>query len=649
MIPKETHLKSKLSHFRINYLFCDFHHRFYGYPRLPRENVAKYKEAVEAPEDEFEQYFKLSRPDLTWQQKTLIISGILLVIKNIIFPHYVVSSTNSLILESVHRRAGTLHYGCLETNCTRPAQLRQLLRVPIFSVCHQRLCQVFPPVVGLQILGLSLHTFFLFYILLMQIYLILVLYLRPTGYESHIFLFAPNLSRMTRCEEIRRYLLAVHMSMENYFREEIAYSFPDETTDVQDSSTIVHYSKKEFVSSVAFDHEYEQIIRLRKHFKHLDRSAQAYITDCLTVFRERVWWEKYNRVCSRMSCVLFAAAFATLVGCVFWIDHMTGGVLRQTEQILDTLRATGCAIWLGDSPETGTDLALTRAQWNALSLAEVTIVTMMGALVIAVSISRYHIGICEINSMLAEQMDRIYMTIEVTKLLKEMDFGVAQSTPREGYYENLYTFEQLKHLHERSISVGASLTYLTPFKHTSRNYTQSDGPWQVAMNIVSDHGANIYSYGNLLIKIYINNLVLERTVKELSLGLEIILVIALILNYGCVGIVIYYNKKFEDSNLLPIICGFVGILINSMIIIYPSVVNAFSKRMLNSLWQLVVITIDFEDIRVSHIRSLLLRQIGFFCDNGGLMFTAYGVPITYKTVIKITLWSATLVVVSFSI
>lgn len=634
--------------YRINYILVHFQCNFYGYPRLSRDNVEDYVESLGAPEDEVKEYIKMTRIDLTWQQRALIVSGILVIIKNFIFPYYVISSIDSLIYESALRQRDTLHYGCLETNCTDPVHVRQFLRTPIFSVCHHWLYQIYPAVTGLQIFGLSLHTIYILYVLIMHICLILVLYFHPSGYESFIFLITPKLDRLIRCEEIRRYLLSIHMSMENYFRGDISYSFPDDTTDEQDPATIVHYSKKEFVSSVALDHEYEQINRLGKRYKDLDASAQAYISDCMTVFREDVWWKTFSRMNCIWSSVLFAFLFISLIGSFFGVDYMIGIVFQETQIVLETLRATGCSVWRDNRSDPISAASLVRTQWRAFPLAEIIVVTLVSGLMVSISITRYHVGICEINSMLAEQMDRIYMTIEITKLLKDMDFGVAQSIPREGLDENLYNFNQLKYLHQRSIKVGAGLTFLNSFKRTSSNYIHSDGPWQVAMDIVGDCGANMYSYANLLMKIYINNRVLERTVRELSMGLEIILLVALILNYGCVGIVIYYNRKFEDSNLLPIIWGFIGILTNSMIIVYPSAVNAFSKRMLNSLWQLVVITLDFQDIRVAHVRSLLLKQIGFFCDNGGLMFTAFGIPITYGTVIKIALWSATLAVVSFS-
>lgn len=122
---------------------------------------------------------------------------------------------------------------------------------------------------------------------------------------------------------------------------------------------------------------------------------------------------------------------------------------------------------------------------------------------------------------------------------------------------------------------------------------------------------------------------------------------AIVMNFTAIGLVNLVTRKLEDLINLQFTMAVSGILINTCMILYPSICQAASKEIVNFMWRLLASTCDFEDIRVQQIRTMHLKPLRVLCFNAGMTLRAYGVPVTYGAVIRLFIWSLTLIVVSF--
>lgn len=73
--------------------------------------------------------------------------------------------------------------------------------MPIFPICNEFLTRLFPPVTGMKVLGLSLHSTFIFFVMIMHIVIIIEVHERPACYEMFMFMIVPDLVRLIRSEK----------------------------------------------------------------------------------------------------------------------------------------------------------------------------------------------------------------------------------------------------------------------------------------------------------------------------------------------------------------------------------------------------------------------------------------------------------------
>lgn len=409
-------------------------------------------------------------------------------------------------------------------------------------------------------------------------------------------------------------------------------------------------SNETLVSIVSKYNDRGQCAAFASSYIDLDLSTKQYILDCLTMFRDSSWARKINRICLVQVFGVTAIVVIFFLVSIYGVTQLSVMAADETWSLLDEIQSNGCLVWL-HGREPGSGVPVEPVQFSWFGVGELVLVTTPGILMCANALIRYHVAICEINSMLAEQMSRIQLAIETTNILHEMGLSQSQMVPLERNFKmnaNLYSFDLLKSQLQRRVGVFV-LSFLKPYNINSKAYASNDSPLQVAISMISAHGTNMYSYENLLIKIYIGNLVLIRMVSELSDFSQKFLMISVLINYTSIASVIHFIRKLEEYNLMPMIFAFTGVVFNCFITFYASVVNGLSKRMLTSMWRLVTAAVNFQDIRVMHVRSLLVRQVVYLNEEGGLMFKALGMNVNYGTVIKLALWSSTIVVVSFSL
>lgn len=657
MLRRVKNIKRHFKAESIIELLSAFEYNQFGYPKISERYQQIEINLIGGPQSELDKY-KYYTYRITCQQIVNFVLCSVILVKNLQFPRYTINS-----LENIERAiqndvlAHGLQFGCLKTNCTSQEAFRKLVTFPIFPICNPEASNYNLPLIGLHSFGLILHSIYTISIVTMGITLITFLYFRPTNSDIFMFLLTPNTLQLIKCEQIRRYLIELHSSMANYYEKYECEVEPEKEQPVEGGEfnlSLEGFRYNRSIKSIeSLRYELERLKLLEDRFVDLDQYTQDFIVDVVSIFRS-LWWRK-RIVELILKRYLFLAVLITLgiplMSVV--ITKVANERRHELESVLGEFDLHNCSIRSLINPTLTGPKLLPEVNFSLLSYMELMLVLFPNLYTAATTLARYPVAISELNSMIAEQMDRIYMAIEITNIFSSMGLNTAQCTPNErsfNRYANMYNFRQLKQMHQRSITshVYIEFTNLRSFKYRSNNCLASEGPWQVAMNLVSLYGANIYAYENLLVKIYIGNRSILDSVSSLASSFELVIFVLLCINYGTILISIYFNKKLHEISSVTVSFFAIGIFTNSFTTIFPSSVPAFSKHLIGSMWRLLTVTKSFNDIRIKHMRLIFLKQIEFMSEDEGLSIKAFGIPVSYKSVVKLALLSFSLIVVSFS-
>lgn len=638
-------------------MLANIEYYLFGYPKIINQNELDLLGAPIAELDKCKLYVKR----LTWQQVLNFTLCSVIFIKNLQFPKYTVNSIEGV--ENMFQNNNDTHrlqFACLETNCTTQEALRKFITLPVFPICKPQVNAYHTPLIGLHSFGLIIHNSYTIFLVAIGIVLLSFLYFRPTNSELFMFTLAPELSRLNTCEMIRRNLVEVHCSMLNYC-EKYESQLARKATHIKDIDLSLSLSAQgnsrpdqSVINIKSLNYEQRRIELLRRRYIDLDQKSKEFIIDTLTIFRTDFWRRNVLKLIMHRYLFLVAVVLIGISNGMIIISSIVVDKWRaELELIIDEFGQSNCPIRnLSNPSQAGIDI-LPELRFSLLFYLEVVFVLFPNLLTASISLARFPIAISELNSMIAEQMDRIYLAIEITEILILMDYESFQSTTIERNFEkfaNMYNFEQLKQMHKQNINtrIYVEFTNLRSYKYRNDNCIENEGPWQVAMNMVSLNGASVYAYENLLIKIYLGNRFITSSIVKLGPSLELVMLALLFMNYGGILVAVYFNRKFHEISVITITFYVVGILTNSFTSLFPSSVRAFSKHMINLMWRLQTLTRNFNDIRVRHLRTLLLKQIVFMSQDEGLSIKAFGIPVSYETVVKLALLSCTLMVISFS-
>lgn len=98
------------------------------------------------------------------------------------------------------------------------------------------------------------------------------------------------------------------------------------------------------------------------------------------------------------------------------------------------------------------------------------------------------------------------------------------------------------------------------------------------------------------------------TFKSYHANLECVLGVLFAITYGFVVILIYTNRKFSESDYFTLFIGLWTVALNSMMVFLPSKLHSISKQSVTQMWRLLLANIDFQDLRVRHLRLIMLEQ-----------------------------------------
>lgn len=627
---------------------------FYGVPRYQK---AFLNELVEIGVGEEDMQVCDYPTDLQVSQKVLILVNFAIVIELLFPPYYIISSINSLKDQYYHLSSNNVTFGCLETNCTSKNHQNQLISLPVFSLCKQDYQWLYTPILFKQFDGLIWHCAFTFYIFIVNVLTTYYMYYRPVDSDMHLFSYLPVASIRYKCEDMRRSLAKVYVSMINLHNESPQELYVvgqiDEDSDKRRTTnrkSVCDFDKK----LVDIYNEQIRMCKFNKRYVDLDKDTRDYIEDCLTVFRSAWWHPKCVRSMFIGHLFFFGwFVFFTLVAIIL-INQTLENETGRLVSILRDFKLNGCSLQIGSEHAlTEFDIVSSSTHWSTFASLIVAVCTVPGLCLFAIAWSWSQQTTFDMMSMISEQMDRVSMALEITSELRATGLHRTQSNidmSNNGYNHTItHTFDRLKNLHMKSLRVSRPFSILEPSKCSTIGRTAASDPRQIGLELVRSDGFNISCYQELLTKLYVNNGSLMSAFVKFNQNFESMFLVMFVLSYGAVAMIIYLNKKFDTLNYESLVLGLIGVALIGAAVLLPSKAHSHSKGLVILMWRLMVASMDFEDIRVRHLRLLMLKQLMAICNDGdgGLSYRAFGVPLTYGFLIKLALSSATIIVVFF--
>lgn len=624
---------------------------FYGFPRNRKDVIEELSGAGFTEDDLGDYKFSLK---LQSSHKIYLALNLLIGIKNLYLPYYIVSSISELNLEYSTLTTRSLKYGCLITNCTSRLAYEQLTSFPIFSLCKQKYNWFYWPLSHIHQMGVSLTCICTYFIILLNILLMLYLYISPTHVETHLFAHLPHIGMRLKCEEIRRSLTRVYLSMINFHSQNSRLLYLDTSPVISSKRSSDRAGRRRLghrANNINFEHK--QLSRFNTEYMRLDKFAIDYIEDCLPLFRSP-WFHPRSVEIYCTGSFAFVGVLVIYISCgLVLLDYFLDLEAEKLMRTLEQFSSESCEVRFNNGKVLERyDLVRVFPHWNISNSIELTIFFLPAFYFCGITLSWYQHGLFDLGSMIVEQMDRVSFALEISNRLRATSLYKAQGeacSDEVQSYSRMYSFDHLKRMHMQDPNLGAPFG---PFPYSWDGRRDSClRARQIAASLVRANGISLVAYQELLTKIYASNCSLIRTTSSLHINAQKILTISFAITYGSIAILIFMNGKLGVVNNFTLYIGFSAIIVNSAMVFLPSKIYSTSRRLIKLEWKLMVASMDLEDMRIKHLRCLIMKQIKEFCDDGGgsLAIRAYGIPLRYGFVIKLALWSATMTVISFSL
>lgn len=561
------------------------------------------------------------------------------------------------------------NFACVQTNCTRIGSSTKLVidlaSLPMFTICRPQLVPFFTPYPDLKAQGLMLLSMW-GYLFAMMVLLSIYLYLRPTPIGLFTFLFAPQSCRRDLAEKCKPFVVDVKISEINFARQAFRNNF----------------KQMKRISQIYQPYIYKQLamnaVRTYGPSEVKYQDNQVYLDDGIPLIRSD-WWHH-----------LLAKQFFWLVVILMLIFYHLGmiGVIYSTYVMrrLDAylpcvdriMQKQNCSIWIprqiGHNTVQRQQVTLRglTPTWNLCTLIEIIVACTPVFLILSINMVQLFISLKEICSWIDELMDlvRVAIAIGEFRLMKtETQLSCTpQKKPMKVIAATSSTPFQLSHQFTTRTTKPNALAALKRLQMNNLKSLFSLKCFECVMNSsrkrkhylctiyienllmkeleqAPDNG--LRAQVDLMERVYISIRLLIDFVRESSTNLSILIVFLHVVNYGCIFQLVYLNKRFNDSQLFPLIFALTIILLLDYVITLASNIQAQSRRLMDLIWRLIAVNTSFNDVQTSHAKHLMTKLVIMLSQNDGIMFHVFGVPITYASLMRLTLWSSSLIMLVF--
>lgn len=620
-----------------------FHYNLIGVPRLTETTFNKYKDVSNIPPDElnylvqFRNRFKKSHavwPLIAWifiLAQTYYLYFIMLYATE---PATLVRNNNGTSLNYLRKLS------CLITDCPH----LNLNYLPFFTICNPTIGHYYGPPAGLYLFGYNIQTIFIFSVLLVGCIAPIVLYMRPQWFETYVFVVVPTCIQNSHRQQIKSYLRDFHVSLKNHLQNSLSKrngisSYVEQLLE-RDNRHTLRYNNR--MISYYIKYSSLQVRQFDLDLKSLSNKARDYVEDCMSVFRSD-WWKQ--KQCKSMNyAVLINSILGHGIWLLFsvWIINMSEERNLELEGISRTIKGNRCHLWSiakGERERKEVDLSKVVPEVTIIVVGQLFITVVPIILILSTALATFFHSLIEFYNSIVEQIDRIILANELAFIFiasEKYKFGSKiDPDPQEVRYKLASLKQRHKSLINRSL-------LLEPF--SCRKYLDKDDPTKFAQKLALKP-PNLDSLLEVFMKVYVGIRHLFYSSRLVSDSLGSVLIISIILCYGYVVIVVYFNNKLRVANNMPIIFGLSAAFANNVFILLTSRSQSQSRLLCESFWRLLATTSELKDIRIKHVRTIWLKQM-ISINQGALALKILGIPITYATVFKLTIWTSTIILLS---
>lgn len=566
---------------------------------------------------------------------------------------FVVNRSNT---ETIH------NFACVQTNCNRirpnTKLSTDLVALPMFKICKSHWVPFFTPYPDLKAQGVMILSMW-GYAIWMTVLLSLYLYLHPCPINLFTFMIAPKSCRRRIREKCKLFLIDVKISEINFTKQSYRTDL-EQMRHVSELNKLSHYNQL-----FANIHKlYPSTI-----FKVVDK--RSYLDECIPLVRTD-WWHDLLAKQFFWLVVILMTIFYNLALCgLFYSTYVMFFLDKHLSQIDQLLNDQNCSIWIADrgtrssyrQPIRFTGLA---PSWNFCTLVEIIIACTPVFVILTINLVQLFISLKEICSWIDELMDQVRIAIAICEfrlMRTNMIYTCEQSLPKPigNFLDTQYSITNqvpiaisaLKELQKNNLKSLFSLKCFECVMNHSCSKRKHNLYTNCVENLLikelelySDHGLRVHV--EVMEKIYISIRLLIVFVKDSSTNMTILMVFLHIINYGFILQLVYLNKKFTDSQLFPLIFALTVIILLDYIITLASNIQAQSRHLIDLIWQLIAVNTHFKDVQTSHAKHLMTKLVIMLSQSNGIMFNVLGVPITYASLLRLTLWSTSLTMLVFN-
>lgn len=638
-----------------NRVLAQLYYIIVGQPRCSDEKLKAQVMVFDLPTQETNLYRQFESHIQASQLMYFLWSAIF-ILKNFYFSFYIIIAANTITSDSSEyisstnttaMTSGRTNYACLTTNCSRLTEnnplIRDLRELPVFTICHPNTHSIYAPLTVARSLGLSIYTVFSYYISLVGIVEPIEFYWHPVIQDSRMFSLTPTFSIASHRERARKYLREVFRSMQYFYcdlynRSEIMFDLSNRRK--KDREDFARTAKK----SSYLAPENALLRLLEPNHDQLCQQVKDYLSDCLPLARSYAWSQRAGEIFCILFTLLFMETIISHFIAVVYLMRFGDNIYEELLQIDSFTRSNDCGFWVRRGPsEQGikpVTLAETVQYNNWLYIFEYITVLVPGCYILAVNVVTSMISLLEVDFMLNEQLVHTDLALKFAELAQNDNLD---SLGTKGI--DILTGEGcFKMQPARDSSLEKSWHFYSPYKPLEDH---------IALNIITDnqnHQQELYldSFVDLITKIYVSNRIIKDIGYNSSPPVSVILTHSYAASYISVIILLFINRCFETKSLAPIILAVVGLFVTNTIVTLASRVQSTTNRLVLSMWKLIAATDNIKDLRVRHIRRLVIKQVVVIGHDGFLDIKAFGLSVTYASLFEAVIWSSTLALYSFT-
>lgn len=559
--------------------------------------------------------------------------------------------------------------GCLITNCSF---YEDLISLPIYYLCNQSWVLVEHYTVRLHTFGIILQTIQSFIYLALGVLFPVHFYLAPNAHPFATFTLLTMTSQRMMCEFIKEHLKCVNLSMINYHQHLKLYTGGVAVREVDDNSEFCSFChchhgsldlmdkeddirhEKE-IASLDLRAEQMQSESFSKPFVRLNQSEKNYVADCLTVYRTN-WWK--GKAIENFVLIYFIMLAETILFGVIMFIHANRRLIDNIDGIHrlgKRINLYNCSVWYEYEILSDRFVHLDEIDSNHTLYSILEISTFLVFFLSANSYLLAHLIVStqEIKFQFAEQMDRIKIAISVSEMLGIFE---DKSLRTNGIYVESHSYlpsKLIRSMHRRSFDglIISTSKYTNPFSShvmiESRKVHEENLQTIIIEQLSSQ--PDLDTHLNSLIMIYIGLKSMAQLIKDAGENTSLILFNCSLQFLIIEFLVTYLKIRFNYSHIVLTMIGLAALIIYTCEILIPASVHAMSRRLLSLMWRLIAAQAHYGDIRIRHLRLLLIKLTSSLHEINGLSLKAYGKPLTSEFLIRIIVWSSSFFILTLSV